>query len=406
MDMDQEEVVIIQWLRKEGDFIEKGEPVIVIETDKITSEVEAPASGKLTGLLYSENETAPVTKTVAYILEENETEADLPEQTKLQTPDSPSLSQQDTQNPEPAARDTLDAENSEQEKTRVEMPATPAARKIASEKNVKLKSVSGSGPRHRVQASDVKEFAAVQNMQNTTSEPSIRSENSQELSTIRKIIAERMTASYQNIPHVCLTVDVDMHRAEAVREEINHLALQKGTAKISFTTFIVKVITACLKNHPYLNASFENEQIHFWKDINIGIATAIDGGLIVPVVHRADRLSITDLNKRIKSLIQRAREGKLTHDEIKGGTFTISNLGMYGISSFTSIINPPQSAILSIGAIIRKPVVIDKKDTIKVHPIMKLTLAADHRMIDGAVAAHFLVDLVDTLEKPDDVIAF
>ncbi len=433
MDMDQESVVIAQWLKKEGDYIQKGEVVILVETDKITSEVEAPASGQLTHLLYQESETAPVTKVVAYILEEGETIQDLPEQPKQQAPTMDDLvevglpSIKKPFGASPLARHMAEVEginldeikpigekitkqdvedylkNRYQPKPRVEIPATPAARRLAKDENIDLIHVTGTGPRSRVQAADVKDYSAKQKNQKFTSGKGLQASETQELSTMRRIIAERLTASYQNIPHIFLSVDVDMSTFEAARKKINETLVQSGLQKVSVTALLIKILSHCLKNHPHLNASIENQTIKFWDDVNVGIATSLESGLIVPVIHQADKLSINDLNHRIKDLSERARDGRLSLDEIQGGTFTVSNMGMYGITSFTSIINPPQSAILSVGAIKRQLVVIDDEDSINIRPILNLTLGADHRIIDGAVAANFLRDLVNSLENPDQI---
>jgi pyruvate dehydrogenase E2 component (dihydrolipoamide acetyltransferase) len=394
MDMDQEEVYIDQWLKKEGDIIEKGETVIIIETDKITSEVEAPASGRLTHILYHENETAPVTKIVAYILEEGETEDDLPNiiepADQVESTESQSASKK-LDEPEPGI--TL---AKEEVKHRVETPATPAARRIAAENKIDLNTIEGTGPRKRVQATDVSQFIDTPNPleRKTTTSSSI------ELNRMRRRIADRLTTSYQTIPHIFLTVEVDMMRSESLLRQINQSADKEGLPKVSLTAYLVKVLALILKNHPYLNAFLEKDRINFVEDINVGIAAALEDGLIVPVIQHADNLSLHELNKQVRSLAQKARDGELTHEEIQGGTFTISNLGMYGITSFTSIINPPQVAILSVGAIKRRPVVIDEEDSLNVRPMMNLTLAADHRVVDGAVASNFLNELVHFLEHP------
>ena len=431
MDMDQESVVIIEWLKKEGDLVEKGEPVIVVETDKITSEVEAPASGKLVGFLYQENEEAPVTKVVAYILKEGETKADLPKQvqsgsgdhaedpgallledkdqtTQVATPvdskktgDLEPISYPSADGNLPKQEGSVISETDETIKPRVETPATPLARRIAAEENVNLNLIQGTGPRGRVQAADVKASLAQQVKAHIPTDVRGLSGETIDVSNMRQRIAERLTASYQTTPHIYQTVEVDMSRLEANRKLMNELAVQEGLPKISLTAYMVRITAWSLKRHPYLNASFARDKITFWKEINIGIATALESGLIVPVIHNADQLMVNELNKRIKYLAQRAHSGELTLQEIQGGTFTISNMGMYGIQSFTSIINPPQSAILSIGAIKRRPVVVDDEDSINVRPIMMITLAADHRIVDGAVAANFLVELVEKLENPE-----
>jgi pyruvate dehydrogenase E2 component (dihydrolipoamide acetyltransferase) len=427
MDMDQESVTINEWLKKEGETVEKGEPVVVIETDKITSDVEAPASGKLARILYKENEEAPVTKVIAYILQEDETEADLPKPAQLEVEKGVKQTESTLKTEEPQPSATPVAKRMTEEKginladitsagekitkrdveeflsditeveTRVETPATPAARRVADEKDIDIAQVKGSGPRGRVQEIDVESFTA-------EGEPSIskvRPGEAQPISSMRKRIAQRMTKSYQTIPHIYLSVDVDMSEAEASRLRMNDLAKKEGTPNISLTAYLIRIVSWCLNRHPYLNASLENDTIKFWNEVNIGVATALEEGLIVPVVHNADQQSTRELNERLRYLAAKAREGELTREEVQEGTFTISNLGMYGIDSFTAIINPPQAAILAVGTIKRKPIVVDDKNTVEVRPIMTLTLAADHRIVDGVVAANFLSELVKALETPE-----
>lgn len=429
MDMDQEEAFIGQWLKKEGDHVEKGETVIIIETDKITSEVEAPATGTLARLLYHDNESVPVTTVVAYILEEGESEADLPGEEKQlhdqpDNKDEAAVSQENKRNiATPIAMKMAEAENINLDEvqatgskitkediknylrnkvnTRVKTPATPLARHIAKEESVDLGQVSGTGPRGRVQADDVTVYVRNNAESLSHSDKTAVSGTSINVSIMRQRISKKLTSSYQTSPHIFLTVEVDMSRFEANRKRMNELAKKEGSEKISLTAYLLQIAASCLKRHPYLNASLEDDKINFWNEVNLGIATALEEGLIVPVIHNADKLSLNALNKQIKELSQRSRNGELTLNDIQGGTFTISNLGMYGIQSFTSIINPPQSAILSVGAIKRKPVVVDDEDSINVRPMMMITLAADHRIIDGAVAAHFLSDLVQNLENPE-----
>ncbi len=430
MDMDQETVHINEWLKKEGDIVQKGEPVIVIETDKITSEVEAPETGKLVGIKYGENVDVPVTKVVAYILGEGETEADLPKGPEPDTEkgvkqeESSTLQVEKHEKPatsvakrmaesegidlsqvptsgEKVTKEDVEAYLASEKniKPRVETPATPAARRIASTNDIDLANIQGSGPRGRVQAADVENVQTSQESTSISRMPAAG--ETLELSTMRKRIADRMTASYQATPHIYLTVEVDMGEAEASRMRMNELAAKDGTPDISLTAYLLRMVSWSLKRHPYLNASLQDDEIKFWDEINIGVATALENGLIVPVIHHADQQTAKELNECLRNLTRRARSGELTREEVQGGTFTISNLGMYGIQSFTAIINPPQSAILAVGTITHRPVVIDEDDTIAVRPMMMLTLAADHRIVDGAVAAKFLSDLVKALETPE-----
>jgi len=435
MDMDQETVTIIEWLKKEGDKVEKGEPVIVIETDKITSEVEAPASGELAGILYKENEETPVTKVVAYILADGESEADLPKVAEKSEPKDEEMVNKDegtadqlttqkaatpvaerlasalhiniNQIPSSGQRVTkADVEtyikSLDGVQPRVSVAATPAARRVATEKGISLESLTGSGPRGRVQEVDVLEAASTQTPE--TRKPAGIPATSIPVVGMRKRIAERMTASYQAAPHIYLTVEGDMTEAENSRKRLNALADKQARPKVSVTAYLVKMVAWVLKRHPYLNASLIDNEIQLWDEVHIGIATALENGLIVPVIHDADTRSIDEINECLRNLTRQAYNGELSKEEIEGGTFTISNLGMYGVKSFTAIINPPQSAILAVGSLVRKPVVIDENDTIAVRPILTMTLAADHRIVDGVTAAEFLSDLVGVLETPDSVI--
>lgn len=426
MDMDQESVTIIEWLKKEGDSIKKGEPVISVETDKITSEVEAPESGTLAGILYHENEEAPVTKVVAYILGEGETFTDLPTAENSQTPKpQEDVVEAQLEAPVTAPSKQISAEldislvqtpetGQKESKADVEsliigqqgaepsprVAATPAAKRAANEAGLCLESISGTGPRGRIQENDVSQIVDARPVQPQKT-AMVPGASSILMVGKRKRIAERMTASYQTAPHIYLTVEVDMSAAEISRKHLNALAEKQGKSPISVTAYLVKMAAWALKRHPYLNASLLEDRIQLWSEVNVGVATALEEGLIVPVIHQADNMTVSEINERLRYLTKQARSDALTHEEVDGGTFTISNLGMYGIKSFTAIINPPQSAILAVGGLERRAVVVDDKDTISVRPILTMTLGADHRVVDGAEAAAFLADLVRVLETPD-----
>ena len=434
MDMDQEFVTIMMWLKKEGDRIEKGEPVIEVETDKIASEIEAPESGILANILYHENEEAPVTKVVAYILQEGETAQDLPIPTSEGEPATKAPAPTAVAGAKPAvsatplaekvllklniAADQVPASGSkltrkdveayvekmqDQVVPRVQVAATPAARSLAEEHGMALEAVIGSGPRQRVQAADILQISNLQ-----ASEPIVTTKELMSTSVPmvgkRKRIAEKLTTSYQNVPHIFLTVEVDMSRSEAARKRMNEVADKNSKPAVSMTAYLVKVVAWALKRHPYLNAVLEGNSIQLLQNVHVGVATALEDGLIVPVIHDADLLPIQLINEKLRYLTGQARNGALTANEVAGGTFTISNLGMFGIKSFTAIINPPQSAILAVGGFVRKPVVIDDRDTIAVRPMLSLTLGADHRVVDGAVAASFLAELANALETPELVL--
>jgi len=287
--------------------------------------------------------------------------------------------------------------------TRVSIPATPAARRLARELDIDLTSVVGSGPRNRVQALDVRALVEKAPAQ-------IREAQQVALSGIKRTISERMQASFFTAPHIALSVEVDVSQLEETRRQMNDLVETAATSRaespvegnrISLTALLVRSAAWSLTRHPYLNASLDEEIIYLWKEINIGVATAIDGGLIVPVIHGANQLSVSQINDRLREMSGNARAGQLTIADVRDGTFTLSNLGMFGIDHFRAIINPPESAILAVGKVIRKPVVINSQNGIGVRSMMTLTLSADHRIVDGVTAANFLADLVKAIESPN-----
>jgi pyruvate dehydrogenase E2 component (dihydrolipoamide acetyltransferase) len=209
-----------------------------------------------------------------------------------------------------------------------------------------------------------------------------------------------MQQSFQEAPHIALTVEVDMTEAENARKRLNVQAEKMKQPRITVTALLIKVAAWALLRNPYINASFNGDSISLWKDVNIGVATAAPQGLVVPVIKAADQIGVGEINKRLTDMAERARDNKLRLEDVQGGTFTISNLGMFGIRQFRAVINPPESAILAVGSLVRRPIVVDEQDRIEVRPLVSLTLSADHRVIDGVVAARFLADLVAGLESP------
>jgi pyruvate dehydrogenase E2 component (dihydrolipoamide acetyltransferase) len=281
---------------------------------------------------------------------------------------------------------------------RVTVPATPAARRLARETGVSLDGIQGSGPRGRVQASDVSSVVPPQRP--VTSADGGRPVQLMPLAGMRRKIAERMTASFHDIPHISLTVEADATALEAARLSLSNMADANGAGKVSLTALLVKIVAWALERNRYVNASLDNDQIQLWQDVNVGVATALPDGLIVPVIHQANKQTIRSIAAALADLTQRARDSKLTLTDVQHATFTISNLGMYGIHQFRAVISPPESAILAVGAVERRPVVINERDEVAVRPVLTLTLSADHRVIDGVVAACFLRDLVQGIEIP------
>jgi len=431
-DMDQEKAVIISWCKKEGDFVKFEESVLTVETEKVAIDVPAPATGTLAGILFKDGDEVPVTKVIAYILKEGETLRDLPNASLPTPPSKPqvTLVSQLVPAPQiasvtatpiairmakeegvdlskvPASGDRIMREDVESyiasQKTarHVTVPATPAARRVARESGIPLETVAGSGPRGRVQSVDVLSAAKPVLTVSPTAQVNAREAEIVPLTSIRRTIAERMQQSFQESPHIALTVEVDMTEAESARKRFNSQAEKLGQPRITITALIIKVVAWALVRNPYINASFNGDSISLWKDVNIGVATAVSQGLVVPVLKGADHLGVSEINMQLIALAERARANKLKLDDVQGGTFTISNLGMFGIRQFRAVINPPESAILAVGSVVRAPIVVDDQDRVEVRPMMSLTISADHRVIDGIVAARFLSDLVIGLESP------
>lgn len=445
-DMDQETATVVEWLKSEGEPVEVDEKVLVVETDKVAVDVPAPAGGTLSRITVESGDVVPVTSVIAYILAEGESEADLPAQddgpSSPETvepepdhqPDPPATSIASTPVAKRIAREfgidltdvptrnnrvtKADVERYLAEKgdaasekpapikSRVSVPATPAARRLARELDLNLESISGSGPRGRVQEVDVRSAAEKVPVGEEMAPAQIeRAAERQPLEGMRRTIAERMQTSFHTAPHIALTVEVDVSQLEQTRARMNAMledaAPEEKVNKVSITALLIRIAAWALARHPYINASLIEEEIYLWEDVNVGVATAIDDGLIVPVIHGADRLTVGQINKNLVDLAGKARIGQLTLENVRGGTFTLTNLGMFGIKQFRAIINPPESAILAVGQVRRKPVVVDAEDNVEVRPVMSLTLSADHRVIDGVIAARFLSDITKAVETPD-----
>lgn len=447
VDMDQETGTVGQWLKDDGDEVKQGEIILEIETDKVAIEVEAPASGILTNILVGEGETVPIATVIATILAPGEklpAAAKTPP-AKVAAPKAAALPEL-AKAPEsgngvpitPVARNFArasgvdistvtgtgprgkvtrkDVEESLAAATAPGTPgkvyATPAARRLAGEQNVALKTVTGSGPDGRIQAEDVLAAAdaLVAAAAQIAATPARQPAEAPAVEIVplhgkRRTIAERLTASYQSTPHINFTASVDMTRFDEARAQLNANVEKKGGTRISATALMAKIVAQTLVLHPWLNSSFKDAQdgreaeIHLYREVNLGIAVALADGLIVPVVRDAANKGLADIAAEVKDLATRARDGQLNPSEVRDGTFTISNLGPFGVEEFTAIINPPQAAILAVGA--TKPnVVPDEDGQIVVRPIMRITLAADHRVVDGAVAANFIADLKARLESP------
>jgi pyruvate dehydrogenase E2 component (dihydrolipoamide acetyltransferase) len=432
VDMDQEKATIISWEKKEGEVVKQDETLLTVETEKVAIEVSSPASGILAGIKFQVGDVVPVATVIAQILKPGEALPAFPGDTPIKPEevreiekitekspvtkavkasplalrvaqemgininDVPSVDQKISKEDVEAYAVSLRAPTVTTENVSGKIAATPAARRISEETGISLDSVYGSGPFGRIQAADIKGTAKPAPLSTTDRQAEIIP-----LIGIRAKIARRMQASFQDAPHIAETIEADVSRLEDTKNHLNEMAAQKDGGKVSLTAIIVKLVAWALERNPYINSSLIDEKIYLWKEINIGVATALENGLIVPVVHDANRLSFSETALKINDLSLRARQGKLELGEVQRGTFTITNLGMYGINQFRAIINPPENAILAVGAAVRKPIVIDDRDTIAVRPVISFTLSADHRVIDGVVAAKFLSDLVKAVEHPE-----
>ena len=380
------EGTIEKWLKQEGDRVEKGEPLVEIITEKLNFQYESPASGILRKILHPEGKVVPVTTPIAIIAEEGEA---LPEFEAIK-------SEVPIEAPMPAA-----AVRKEMKEHRERIFASPVARKIAQEKGIDLSLLKGSGPGGRIIQTDV--ISAVERVQTEGARPSVPAQKPADklipLKGIRKIIARRMTESFRDTPHFYLSVEVDMSAVQDLKERVKDEVEKRAKVRLTLTDILVKVVASALKEHPIINSRIEGDQIRLLEEINVGVAIALDDGLIVPVVHHADQKSLTEIASVIRNLTRRARRGKLTLEDVGGGTFTLSNMGMLGIDKINPIINPPECAILGVGRTVEKPVA--RGGEIKIKPMAWLSLSSDHRIVDGAAAGLFLNHIQKIIENPD-----
>jgi pyruvate dehydrogenase E2 component (dihydrolipoamide acetyltransferase) len=396
---------ILRWLKREGERVERGEILLEVETDKAVLEVESRGSGVLKKILAREGEVVPVAKVIGYIAEEEER---IPEEAFRETA---------VRVEAPTPTPTIGV--SGEEKMEREIKASPLAKKIAKEKGVDLTRVVGTGPGGRITEKDVLDYlakieaskAAALPLPTLTAAPYTSPEREAAtivpggeeiqvvpISGMRGAIAKKMTYSKMSIPHFYISTEVDMTEAAKVREELIPIIETKTGVRLSFTHMLIKAVAMALREYPQLNALCDGENIKISKDVNIGIAVGLEDGLIVPVLKKVDSMDLAQIVSRTEKLITKAREKKLSEEEFTGGTFTISNLGIFDVDSFTAIINPPEIAILAIGKIRDKPAVVNGE--IKIRKIMKITLSADHRAVDGVIAAKFLGKVKALLEKP------
>ncbi|GAB4538979.1 MAG: dihydrolipoamide acetyltransferase [Anaerolineae bacterium] len=440
---------IVRWLVKEGDHVEQGQVIMEVMTDKVVADLEAPASGVLKGIRAGAVDGAivPVGETFAFIAEPDEQVAVLPplppvvtqEEVEVQAPPPAPTSPQPAPSPAPEAttsgpvRATPVARRlakelgvdlaqvkgtgpggrikdedvrafAEAQKARPPEPpaavrASPVARRVARELGVDISQVKGTGPQGRITEEDVRAYAEASLVAPPVGPPATEEAQWLDLNQIQRLTGQRMLESIQTAPQFALTVAVDATNLLWLREALMDQIVTETGERLSITALLVKIVAATLKQHPRANASFEAGRLRLHPQVNVGVAVGTDGGLVVPVIKEADRKSLAEVTRELKTFQEKARHMRFTTEDLSGGTFTISNLGMYGIDRFNAILNPPESAILAVGRIIKTPVGMPD-DSIALRPVMNLTLTIDHRSMDGVQGARFLAEIKERIEKP------
>ena len=429
-----EEGQLSRWLKKEGDKVSMGEPLAEIDTDKATLEMQALGNGVLRKILIQDGESAPLGQLIAIIGEPDEDISSLvgdagtaqpakeaqpetatsPEKTDATPSPESSAKDKTADEPQPAPADVKPADDGGKrdsagiaggngsQKTR--LIVSPLAARMAAESGIDLRSITGSGPGGRIIKRDVE--GLVEGKASTTEDTQQAATKTQSAvepaayrdvaaSEMRRTIAKRLVTSLGPIPHFFLTTEIEMDRAAEMRASINALDPE---LKISVNDIIIKVAASALRQHPQVNASFQDKVVRYYEHADIGVAVAIEDGLITPIVRSADQKSLGQIASEVRDLAGRARNRKLRPEEFLGATFSISNLGMFGIDEFTAVINPPEGAILAIGTMAPKPVV--RENEIVIRQMMRVTMSCDHRVIDGATGAKFLQTFKKILENP------
>ena len=377
---------IVRWLKNEGDRVEKGEAILEIESEKTSFEIEAEASGILSKVMAKAGDEVAVGAIIAFILQPGEKAPEVAEPVIVK------------------AKKEKPVETPEAAKEAREIKASPLARNIAKEHNIDLSLVTGTGPGGRITKEDVLkaiEERPTAKVPPARQAPELAEEEIAPLSSMREVIARRMTESFKT-PHFYLTVDVDTQELMAIRNQLLSAIESQTGIRLTLTDLIIKIATRALKDNPALNCSYVDGGVKLFKRIDIGLVTAVEGGLVVPVIRQADKKSLAELAQARAALVQKAREHTLTKEEMTGSTFTLSNLGMFEIDQFSAIIQPPEAAILAVGRIAEKPVV--KNGEILVRPMITLTLSIDHRVLDGVIGAQFLQSLKRYIENPFNLI--
>jgi pyruvate dehydrogenase E2 component (dihydrolipoamide acetyltransferase) len=383
------EGIINQWLVKVGDTVKAGDIIAEIETDKATMEVEAVDEGQITHLLEDiANKQIPVNTVIAII---NGDESETIENKKKVENTIEKNKDEEIEKPHESL-DLKISQNNNSQNSDDRLKASPLVKKIAKENNLDLNKFNGTGPDGRIIKRDIDSNNIAEEITNTQIDGDISIP-----STMRKVIAKRTLEAKQQIPHFYLTVESNVDKLINLRKRIN----DNNSVKVSFNDLIVKAIGLAMKKNPNTNVYWQNDKIYKLNDIDVSVAVAIEEGLITPIIKNADTKGLNMISDEIRELAKLAKTNSLTPDQYTGGSITVSNLGMFGISEFAAIISPPQSSILAVGKIIKKPIVVD--DEVVVGSTLKSTLSADHRVLDGAVAGKLLKDFNDIIEDPFEI---
>jgi pyruvate dehydrogenase E2 component (dihydrolipoamide acetyltransferase) len=395
-----EEGQISRWLKKEGDKVSMGEPLAEIDTDKATMEMQALGNGVLRKILIGEGQSAPLGQTIAVIGEPDEDIAALVSEAPAQpaAPKKEEPPEQKKEEPPPPAPPQNGRQPQAAPADSGRMIVSPLAARMAADAGIDLRSLQGSGPGGRIIKRDIE--AAISKPKTAPAPSYVQQAGAsayrdEPATQIRQTIAKRLVTSLGPVPHFFLTSEIEMDRAAEMRKGINAL---DPDLKISINDIIIKVAATALIQHPQVNASFQEKVVRYYEQADIGVAVAIEDGLITPVVRAANLKSLSQIAAEVRELAERARSKRLKPEEYTGATFSVSNLGMFGIDEFTAVINPPEGAILAVGAMAAKPVV--RENEIVIRQMMRVTMSCDHRVIDGATGAKFLQTFKKILENP------
>jgi pyruvate dehydrogenase E2 component (dihydrolipoamide acetyltransferase) len=380
LEMAQETGKLLAWRKKEGERVTKGEPLLEIETDKAVVEIEAPGDGVLAGVTAEVGAVIPVGETIAWLVAPGEKPP-----AKAATAAPAARASSGTE------RSTVTASQASAQAATSALQISPKARRLAKELDVDIARVKGTGPEGTITAEDVQAFSDAK----STSAPAV----TESLSQIARLMAERTTQSWTSVPHFFLVRDVDASGLVDTSKKFGPEIEKTHGARLTLTDLLIALVARVLAKHPRMNASWTGEAIRSNPDINISVAMAVKDGVVGPVIHKANTTRLGEISVQRRDLTERARAGRLRPTDISGGTFTISNLGMYKVDAFSAIITPPQAAILAVGSISDRVVPVDGIPVVR--PMMTMTLSSDHRVVDGAKAAEFLSELEEAIREPE-----